>query len=82
MLRRHALGLAATGPILVGKTLVKLGLKTSPEAWRKLLGVNLRGEPSKFGLSAFGLRVPTDELPARLHAFLRIEPEAAYALTF
>ncbi len=81
MLRRHALGLAAAGPILVGKTLAKLGLKTPPEAWRKLLGVGLRGEPSKFGLSAFGLRVPADDLPARLHAFLRTEPEAAYALT-
>lgn len=81
MLRRHALGLAAAGPILVGKSLVKLGLKPPPEAWRKLLGVALRGEPSKFGLSAFGLCVPADELPDRLHAFLRTEPEAAYALT-
>lgn len=81
MFRRHALGLAAAGPILVGKWLVKLGLKPPPEAWRKLLGVALRGEPSKFGVSAFGLRVPADELPARLHAFLRTEPEATYALS-
>ncbi|HEX4609782.1 MAG TPA: hypothetical protein VH092_16405 [Urbifossiella sp.] len=81
MLRRHAIGLAAAGPVLVGKTLVKLGLKTPPEAWRKLLGVGLRDEPSKFALSAFGLRVAAAELPARLHDFLRTEPEAACALT-
>lgn len=81
MLRRHALGLAAAGPVLVGKALTRLGLKTPPEAWRSLLGSALRGEPSKFALSAFGLRVPAAELPARLHAFLRSEPAAAYALT-
>lgn len=81
MFRRHAVGLAAAGPILFGKALVKLGLKTPPEAWRALLGVALRGEPSKFGLSAFGLTVRAAELPARLHEFLRTEPEAAFALT-
>jgi hypothetical protein len=81
MFRRHALGLAAAGPVLFGKTLTRLRLKTPPEAWRKLLGVGLRGEPSKFGLSAFGLRVAADELAPRLHAFLRADPEAAYALT-
>lgn len=82
MLRRHALGLAAAGPVLFGKTLTRLGLKKPPEAWRSLLGSALRGEPSKFALSAFGLRVPAAELPARFHTFLRTEPEAAYALTY
>lgn len=81
MLRRHAIGLAAAGPLLFGKVLTGLGLKRPPEAWRSLLGSALRGEPSKFALSAFGLRVPAAELPARFHAFLRSEPEAAYALT-
>ncbi len=81
MLRRHALGLAAAGPVLLGKALTRLGLKRPPEAWRSLLGSALRGEPSKFALSAFGLRVPAAELPARFHTFLRAEPEAAYALT-
>ncbi len=81
MLRRHVIGLAAAGPIFAGRALVKLGLKPPPEAWRILLGVGLRGEPSKFGLSAFGLRVSAADLPARLHAFLRTEPEAACALT-
>lgn len=80
MLRRHALGLAAAGPVLLGKTLTRLRLKSPPEAWRKLLGIGLRGEPSKFGLSAFGLRVASDELAPHLHAFLRTDPEAAYAL--
>jgi hypothetical protein len=81
MLRRHALGLAALGPVLFGKLAVRLGLKAPPDAWRILLGVGLRDEPSKFGLSTFGLRVPAAELSIRLHAFLRTDPEAAWALT-
>ena len=74
MLRRHALGLAAAGPVLVGKALTRLGLKKPPEAWRSLLGSALRGEPSKFALSAFGLRVRAAELPARFDSLSYFVP--------
>lgn len=64
MLRRHALGLAAAGPVLLGKTLTRLGLKRPPEAWRSLLGSALRGEPSRSRLLGAYLRASPHQLAA------------------
>lgn len=76
------LPLLALGHVLVGKLAVALGLRPKPDGWRRVVGVGLRGEHAKFGLSAFGLLPPAVEgaVPA-LARFLRGEPDALFTLT-
>jgi hypothetical protein len=75
------LKLLALGHVLVGKTAIALGLRRKPDGWRRVVGVGLRNEAAKFGLSAFGLTLPRAEgaVPA-LARFLRSDPEARFAL--
>ncbi len=79
MIARHALNGLAAGFVLAGKALVAARLRSQPGGWREVMSVGLRGEPSKFAVSAFGLNPPAD-LPAALGQFLRTEPDARYRL--
>jgi hypothetical protein len=85
--------LVAAASVLAGKALIRLRLRRAPEGWRRTVGVLLRSEPTRFALSAFGLRVPDagarrpggqDSIEAgvarALHSFLTGEPEAHFAL--
>jgi hypothetical protein len=82
MLARIADQLLALGHVVVGKTRIKLGLKSKPDGWRRVVGVGLRNEASKFAVAAFGLAPPkVDGIPAALARFLRTEPDAKFALT-
>src|SRR5215213_241409 len=75
---------AAAACVLSGKAAIALGLRRPPEVWRRTVGMLLRGESTRFALSAFGLRVPTgndgdaiEQRTARaLQAFLETEPDA------
>src|SRR5262245_33273175 len=88
MLVRTALNVLAAGYVLTGKALVATRLRSMPDGWREVMGVALRGEPSKFGVSAFGLKVPgaAESADFNAHAakqlavFLQSEPEARYRL--
>ena len=73
--------------------MIAAGLRRPPEGWRRTVGILLRSEPTRFALSAFGLRVPeaaSAAPPGRdsfetgtaqaLHAFLTTEPDAHFAL--
>ncbi|MBV9998881.1 MAG: hypothetical protein JO015_07175 [Verrucomicrobia bacterium] len=89
-------GLNAAGAVsLLGTMLlIKLGLRRTPDPWRRTLGLGLRSEGCKFALSAFGLRLaaepPTgapvsdreqeEQLAERLAGFLRNEPDAHFVL--
>jgi hypothetical protein len=44
--------------VLAGRALIGLGVRRAPEGWRRTVGILLRSEPTRFALSAFGLRVP------------------------
>lgn len=82
MLARVADQLLALGHVVIGKTRIKLGLRPEPDGWRRVVGVALRNEASKFALAAFGLAPPNvDSTPAALVRFLRTEPDARFALT-
>ncbi len=74
------LKLLALGHVVCGKVAVALGLRPKPDGWRSIVGVGLRSEHAKFGLSAFGLISPADA-PAALARFLRTEPDALFTLT-
>lgn len=74
------LKLLALGHVMSGKVAVALGLRAKPDGWRPIVGVGLRSEHSKFGLSAFGLTAPAD-VTAALARFLRNEPDALFTLT-
>jgi hypothetical protein len=74
------LKLLALGHLLVGKTAVSLGLRPRPDGWRRVVGVGLRAEHAKFGLSAFGLTPPADGPVAALARFLRTEPDSLFRL--
>src|SRR6476620_10955642 len=50
--------IATVGTLAVAKPLVKLGLRTPPDGWRRLTEVGLRSEASKFALSSFGVNMP------------------------
>jgi len=82
------LGLAA---VVAGKGLIALGLRRPPEGWRRTLGILLRSEPTRFALSAFGLRLPVataaqnrdaveDAAGTALRAFLATQPDAHFRL--
>lgn len=73
--------LLALGHVVVGKVGVKLGLRRRPDGWRRIVGVGLRNEASKFAVAAFGLTPPPGNLAAALARFLRTEPDAHFALT-
>ena len=67
--------------------MVGLGLRRAPEGWRRTVGILLRSESTRFALSAFGLRVPsdrekslTDRIAGGLLAFLATESDAHFAL--
>lgn len=89
MIVRTALNVLAAGCVLTGKALVAARLRAEPAGWRRMLGVGMRAEASKFALPAFGLKVPDatadGDFNARivqaLFAFLQTEPEARYWLT-
>jgi hypothetical protein len=71
----------ALGHVLVGKAAVALGLRPRPDGWRRIVGVGLRDEASKFAVSAFGLTPPRVEgVAAALARFLRTEPDARFTL--
>ena len=73
--------LLAAAHVLTGKTLIALGLKRRPDGWRRVVGVGLRSESAKFGLTAFGLTPPRAEgAVAALARFLRTDQEARFAL--
>ncbi len=88
MIVRTALSALAAGFVLAGKALVAARLRSQPDGWREVVGVALRGEHSKFGVSCFGLCVPDvpgePDFEARvanqLALFLQSEPEARYRL--
>jgi hypothetical protein len=85
---RTALNTLAAGFVLTGKALVAARLRSLPTGWRQAVGVALRGEQSKFAVSAFGLKVPAGDdaldfearVATNLADFLRTEPEARYRL--
>jgi hypothetical protein len=77
--------------ILAGRVLIALGLRRPPEGWRRTLGILLRGEPTRFALSAFGLCVPgatgaesrgvlEDKAVIALRSFLASQPDAHFRL--
>ncbi len=71
----------ALGHVLMGKFAVALGLRPRPDGWRRIVGVGLRDEASKFAVSAFGLTPPRVEgVAAALARFLRTEPDARFTL--
>ncbi|HWD18738.1 MAG TPA: hypothetical protein VHB20_05620 [Verrucomicrobiae bacterium] len=74
-----AINLAAAANLIGGWPLRKWAGR-EPDCWRRTLGLGLRSEACKFGLTAFGLRVPSSDLAPRLAEFLRHEPEARWAL--
>ena len=87
-LSRVAANIAAAASVLVGKASIVTGLRRPPEGWRRTVGILLRGESTRFALSAFGLRVPggteaggVEGRTARaLRTFLDGEPDAHFSL--
>jgi hypothetical protein len=55
---RLGVSLVALGAVIAGKALIACRIRRAPEGWRRTLGILLRSEPTRFALSAFGLRVP------------------------
>jgi len=89
---RLGASLVGLGSVLAGKALIACGLRRPPEGWRRTLGVLLRSEPTRFALSAFGVRVsaaparnqhagpPESEIAERLQAYLSNQPDAHFQL--
>lgn len=87
-----AAAVVALGSVIVGKAMMTCRLRRAPEGWRRTVGILLRSEPTRFSLSAFGLRVPDDGRPgaqpgavdtriaAGLLTFLEKEPDAHFSL--
>jgi hypothetical protein len=80
MLARAAVNVLSLGYVLVGKALVAAGLRPVPGGWRRVIAVGLRGEATKFAVSAFGLRAPKANLGPALQRFLEAEPHARFRL--
>ena len=84
--------LVALASVLVGKMMIACRLRRAPEGWRRTLGILLRSEPTRFALSAFGLRLPdaardghdVAEVQRRiadeLQQYLARQPDAYFAL--
>jgi hypothetical protein len=82
----------ALASVVAGKALIACQLRRAPEGWRRTLGILLRSEPTRFALSAFGVRVPARALDAahaadlergiagELRAYLAGQPDAHFAL--
>jgi hypothetical protein len=49
----------ALASVLAGRTMIACRLRRAPEGWRRTLGILLRSEPTRFAVSAFGLRLPS-----------------------
>jgi hypothetical protein len=91
-LARLGASLAAVVAVAAGRLMIGARLRRPPEGWRRTVGVLLRSEPTRFALSAFGLRVPADATPSApgtspetrvaraLATFLAGEPDAHFAL--
>ena len=90
---RIAATVVALSSVLFGKLLIGIGLRSAPEGWRRTVGILLRGESTRFALSAFGLSVPAvgegmDRQPRTLETrtaeallnFLSREPDAHFRL--
>jgi hypothetical protein len=71
--------------------MIKLRLRGEPDPWRRTVGTGLRSEASKFGLSAFGVKMGSlwpaesfsrieEDFAKRFALFLRTEPFAQFAL--
>jgi hypothetical protein len=71
--------------------LIKLRLRREPDPWRRTVGTGLRSEASKFGLSAFGVQMPSLSTSENLSgdeqhfarsfaAFLETEPSARFTV--
>lgn len=80
MFARTAVNVLSLGYVLLGKLLVATGLRPVPGGWRRVIGVGLRGESTKFAVSAFGLRPPGLNLAVALQRFLEAEPHARFRL--
>ncbi|HTI38670.1 MAG TPA: hypothetical protein VL484_13985 [Vicinamibacterales bacterium] len=90
MNRLTAGGLALVS-VLAGKISIACRLRRPPEGWRRTVGILLRSEPTRFAVSAFGLRVPgasgsdsperIRQMAARaLHRYLSSSADAHFAL--
>jgi hypothetical protein len=85
-LARLAANVVAAAFVLTGRALVQLRVRRAPEGWRRTVGILLRSEPTRFALSAFGLRVPSlpgsieDRIARGLGEFLAHEPDAHFVL--
>jgi hypothetical protein len=86
---RFGNSLVALASVLGGKAMIACRLRQAPEGWRRTLGILLRSEPTRFALSAFGLRLPDtsagDEDVRRraadeLRRYLAGQPDAYFAL--
>ncbi len=84
--------LVAFASVLIGKAMIACRLRRAPEGWRRTLGILLRSEPTRFALSAFGLRLPDaaasgDDVADvqrraanELQQYLARQPDAYFAL--
>jgi hypothetical protein len=91
-MNRVTASVIALGSVLTGKALVACGLRRAPDGWRRTVGLLLRSEPTRFALSAFGVRVPAPRsgsaddarlehrAAAGLHSYLATQPDAHFAL--
>jgi hypothetical protein len=87
---RLAATAAGFAAVLGGKLLIAIGLRHAHEGWRRTVGILLRGESTRFALSAFALNVPqphaTDDPTLQmttaegLLSFLAGEPDAHFSL--
>jgi len=87
---RLAAPLVGMAAVVAGKALIACRLRRPPEGWRRTLGLLLRSEPTRFALSAFGLRVPEasgggrtgveERTASGLQAFLATQADAYFRL--
>ncbi len=57
-MNKVAAGGLALVSVLAGKVAIACRLRRPPEGWRRTVGILLRSEPTRFAVSAFGLRIP------------------------
>ncbi len=90
VLIRAGANLVAVGAVLLGRAMIRLGLRRPAEGWRRTVGILLRSESSRFALSAFALRVPDgaagESIETRiayaLRSFLSQEADAHFSLAW
>ena len=82
---------ATASAFVVNALLIRLGLRREPDPWRRTVGIGLRLDASKFGLSVFGAKMPSpsaSENPSereklfarRFRTFLQGESAGRFAL--